>query len=167
MVSITRLPVWALFLSLMGCGIYSFSGTSIPPEVETFSVEFFENKATIVAPTLSQTLTEKLKTKFISETSLEIVEYDGDFSFSGYISGYDIKPVTASSTENAQLNRLTIRVMAKLDCEKVPKLNFEQTFENYQDFDAAADFSSIEEQLINEITDMIVQRIFNEAAINW
>lgn len=151
----------------MGCGIYSFSGTSIPPEVETFSVEFFENKATIVAPTLSQTLTEKLKTKFISETSLEIVEYDGDFSFSGYISGYDIKPVTASSTENAQLNRLTIRVMAKLDCEKVPKLNFEQTFENYQDFDAAADFSSIEEQLINEITDMIVQRIFNEAAINW
>ena len=38
-----------IVILFVGCGIYSFSGTSIPPEVETFSVQFFENKADIRA----------------------------------------------------------------------------------------------------------------------
>ncbi|MFY0643739.1 MAG: hypothetical protein JXR19_04665 [Bacteroidia bacterium] len=157
----------ALSTGVYSCGLYSFSGTSIPPEVESFSVQFFENKASIVSPLLSQTFTEKLKTKFISETNLSIQENDGDFAFSGYIADYVVAPVSASSTEDAQLNRLKITVQTILVCEKDPKLSFEQSFTNFQDFDAGTNFSSIESQLIDEITDMLIQQIFNKAAINW
>lgn len=152
---------------MQACGLYSFSGTSIPITVETFSVDFFDNKASIVSPLLSQTFTEKLKSKFISETNLSIQEEEGDFEFSGFISEYVVEPVSARNTEDAQLNRLRISVQAVLNCKKSPDLDFDQTFTNFQDFDAGTNFSGIESQLIDEITDMLIQQIFNKAAINW
>lgn len=120
-----------------------------------------------MAPVLSQTLTEKLKSKFISETNLSIQEEQGDFEFSGAITGYTVSPVAAQNSEDANLNRLTITVTAKLECKKKPELSFEQSFQNFQDFDARTNFSSIESALIDEISDMLIQQIFNKAAINW
>lgn len=159
--------VLLLLIMQQSCGTYSFSGTSIPPEVETFSVGFFENLASINSPLLSQTFTEKLKQKFVSETNLSIVETEGDFKFTGDITNYDIAPVSAQSTDNAQLNRLTITIRVKLESAKNPKSSFEQTFNNFQDFDAKENFNSVENDLIDEITDMLVQQVFNKAAINW
>ena len=161
------LTLAVLPICISSCGFYKFSGTSIPAEVETFSVGFFENTAPIVSPLLSQTVTEKLKEKFISETNLSIVESKGDFSFEGEIVGYAVTPVAAQSTDNADLNRLTIIVEVKLTSEVSPSNSFEQTFTNFQDFDAASDFSTVEDRLIDEISDMLIQSIFNKAAINW
>jgi|TARA_B110000902_G_scaffold56592_1_gene66019 hypothetical protein len=152
---------------LPSCGFYSFSGTSICAEVQTYSVDFFENNAPIVSPLLSQKITEDLKQKFISETNLSIEERGGDFHFSGAIVDYVVTPVAAQASENAQLNRLTIKVEVKLVCPKCPKSAFEQTFSNFQDFDATQDFNAVEEELIKEISQMLVQSIFNKAAINW
>ena len=71
---------------LSGCGFqvkYSFSGASIPPEAKTFSVAYFPNKAAMVSPILSSTLTEALVDKFSRQTRLEQVEEGGDFAFEG------------------------------------------------------------------------------------
>jgi hypothetical protein len=171
MKSIINLVLSSLFvlilLVLPSCGFYSFSGTSIAPTVETFSVSFFENNAALVSPLLSQTITEKLKQKFITETKLSITESEGDFSFSGNITEYIVAPVSAQNSDNAALNRLTITVNVKLESTKDPKSAFEKPFTNFQDFDAATDFSSVENDLIEEISDRIIQEIFNKAAINW
>lgn len=164
--TILALPLIAITI-LPSCGFYSFSGTSIAPEVETFSVGFFENNAPIVSPLLSQKITEDLKQKFISETNLSIQENDGDFHFTGTIIDYVVTPVAAQASESAQLNRLTIKVEVKLVSEKDPGSAFEQTFSNFQDFDATEDFNNVETDLIEEISQMLVQSIFNKAAINW
>ena len=152
---------------LSSCGFYSFSGTSIPIEVKTFSVAFFENNASINSPLLSQTLTEGLKQKFISETSMSITEKEGDFEFSGEITDFTVSPASAQSSDNATLNRLTIVANVKLVCKSDPKLSFEQSFSNFQDFDATQDFNTVENELADEISDMLIQSIFNKAAINW
>lgn len=154
-------------LTQQSCGFYKFSGTSINPNVETFSVGFFENNASIVSPLLSQTITEKIKQKFISETNLSITEVEGDFTFSGTIVNYTVAPISAQSGDNASMNRLTIAVEVKLVSEKDKDSEFEQTFTNFQDFDAAENFSDVEDNLIEEISDMLVQSIFNKSAINW
>jgi hypothetical protein len=161
------LAIVLFFVSLQGCKFYSFSGTSIHPDVKTFSVSFFENRANIVSPLLSQTFTEGLKQKFTTETNLSILNNGGDFDFSGSITNFIITPVSAQSTDNAQLNRLSITVQVKLVSAKDPKSEFEQSFTNFQDFDANTNFSSIESRLVQEISDMLVQQIFNKAAINW
>ena len=152
---------------LQSCGFYSFSGTSIPQEVKTFSVSYFDNNAPINSPLLSQTITEGLKQKFISETNLSIEERNGDFDFSGEITSFTVTPVSAQSTDNAQLNRLTIQVAVKLVCASDDKISFEQTFSNFQDFDATLNFSDVENDLVEEISEMLIQSIFNKAAINW
>ena len=159
--------ILGLLSLLSSCNLYKFSGTSIPPEVKTFSVDFFDNRASIVSPLLSQIMTEKLKQKFISETNLSIEETNGDFSFSGAIVEYAVTPVSAQSTDNAQLNRLTIVVEVKLKSKISPSSSFEQRVPSFVDFDAGKDFSGEEDQLIDEISDMIVQQVFNKAAINW
>lgn len=158
----------ALFvLPWSACGFYSFTGTSIPPDVNNFSVVFFQNNASLVAPLLSQVFTEKLKNKFISDSRLEILNDGGDFNFSGYIRDYRVDPVAVQGDATTNLNRLSIVVHVKMDCSKHPDLAFEQDFVNFMDFDATQNFSAVEEQLIEDITEMLVQQIFNKAAINW
>lgn len=162
---------WFILILVSGlfssCGFYSFTGTSIPPDIEHFSVQYFQNNASIVAPLLSQNFTEKLKNKFISDTRLQIVTSNGDFNFSGYIRDYRIEPVAIQGDATTNLNRLSITVHVKMECSKHPKLAFEQDFVSFMDFDATRNFSSIESTLIEEITEMLVQQIFNKAAINW
>ena len=45
-------------LLVHSCGIYSFSGTSIQPDVHSISIHYFEYKALRVNPTLSNDITE-------------------------------------------------------------------------------------------------------------
>lgn len=147
-------------------GCYSFQGASIPPDLNTFSVAFFENKAATINPSLSNTVTEKLKDK-MNNTRLNFTRENGDFSFSGYISEYSVEPISMQGDANTTKNRLKISVQVKFECVKYPEKNFEQQFSNFKDFDANINFSSVETQLVKEITDQIIQEIFNKAAVNW
>ena len=46
------------------CGIYSFSGTSIQPDVHTITINYFDYTALKVNPSLSNDITEALKNQF-------------------------------------------------------------------------------------------------------
>jgi hypothetical protein len=160
-----QIPLFIGVLMLFA-GCYSFQGASIPPDVSTFSVGFIENRAASVNPRLSQIVTEKLKDK-MNNTRLNFIRENGDFNFSGYISNYSVNPIAVQGDANATKNRLTIGITMKFECLKHPKLNFEQEFSNFQDFDATKNFTSLESNLVAEITDQLIQEIFNKAAVNW
>ena len=57
-------------------------------------------------------------------------------------------------------------VKFRFDCSD-DKISFEQSFSNFQDFDATLNFSDVENDLVDEISTMLIQSIFNKAAINW
>ena len=90
------------------CGIYSFSGTSIQPDVYTVTINYFEYKALRVNPSLSNELTEALKDQFRRLTRLEEVDQEGDLEISGEITGYDVKAMAVTADEVAAQNRLNI-----------------------------------------------------------
>src|SRR5512145_844688 len=106
----------AIIISFLGlivmasCKIYSFTGASIAPDVKTVSIIYFPNQAPLVQPTLSQVFTEALKDKFISQTSLTLVDNGGDLNFEGAITSYGTQPVAIQSGDVASQNRLTIAV---------------------------------------------------------
>ena len=79
---------------LTSCGIYSFSGTSIQPDVKTITIPFAEYTALRVNPSLSNDLTEALKEKYRKLTRLEEVDVDGDLELVCTITGYDVKGQT-------------------------------------------------------------------------
>ncbi|MCK6611617.1 MAG: LPS assembly lipoprotein LptE [Bacteroidia bacterium] len=164
---IGRLLIFLLVATLSGCGVYSHTGASIPPDAKTFSVAYIVNNASIVAPTLSQVLTERLKTKFINETGLKLSSIDGDLHFSGKITDYKTAPAAIGGNQATTTNRLTVTIEINFENKKDPTKNFQQSFSNFVDFDASQNFASIESDLIAKVTEGLVQDVFNKAFINW
>lgn len=153
-------------LSMAGCK-YSFTGASISPDIKTINIAVFPNRASLVQPTLSQSFTDKLKEKFIAQTSLQQVNGEADLHLEGYISDYRTNPVAIQGTETAALNRLTITIQVKFTNEKDPKMDFDSPFTRYADYDATKNLAEVELSLIEEINRQLVDDIFNRAVSNW
>ena len=151
----------------IGCGIYSFNGASISKETKSITVEYFKNSALTKQPTLSQVLTEKLKDYFTQQTNLIISNQNGDLFFKGDIIKYDVQPIAIHSNETAGQNRLTISVKVDFSNKQNEELNFNQTFSRYKDYESSQNLSDIEDVLITEITNELVEDIFNKAVVNW
>lgn len=162
-------PIFFLVLLafLSGCGMYSFTGASISPEIKTFSVQYFANRATLVQPTLSQAFTERIKDRFVSQTSLRQVDREGDIQFEGYISDYRAVPVAIQGTETAALNRLSISVIVKFTNTKDAIQNFETTFTRYADYDSRKSLAEVELSLIDDVNKQLVDDVFNKSVSNW
>ncbi|HCC30732.1 MAG TPA: hypothetical protein DEQ03_11900 [Marinilabiliales bacterium] len=158
----------AFFLTT-GCKVnYSFTGASIPEETETVSVYDFPNMAPLVNPALSNQLTEALKDKFMTQTSLQLVPQYGHLSFEGSIVDYRTQPMAIQANSDvAAQNRLTISVKVKFTNEKNPKANFDTSFSRYADYDSDKDLTSVEDALVEQILDELIDDIFNKAVVNW
>jgi hypothetical protein len=159
-----------LFLIMAGlysCKLYTFSGAALSPDVKSVSIKTFSNQASIVVPSLSEKITEKLRDKFLKEMNLKLVEDNGDITFKGSVIDYRVTPSSITSNEQSQTSRLTISVRVKFENIKEPKLNYETVFSSYMDFDATKDLSMVENDLIEGITNILVQDIFNKAVNNW
>lgn len=156
-----------LLVLLSSCGVYSFTGASIPPEAETISILTFPNNADLVQPTLSQEFTNALREKFSSQTNLIEVNRNGDLHIEGEITGYSTRPQAIQGDEQAALNRLTITVKVRYFNTFDEDKNFESTFSRFADYPSSQNLSTVEEGLIQEINEALVEDIFNKAVVNW
>jgi hypothetical protein len=157
--------LFTLFIS--GCGVYSFTGASIPPEAKTVSVQYFPNKAQLVVATVSPIFTEKLQDQFVNQTNLEMVERNGDLALEGEITNYATSPVAIQGDQTAALNRLTLTVNVRFVNRFEPDKDFEQKFTQFIDYSSSDDLNSIQGELIETLTEMISTDVFNKAVINW
>ncbi|NSW45418.1 MAG: hypothetical protein HPY79_06365, partial [Bacteroidales bacterium] len=74
----------ACLVGFSSCKInYTFSGASYSADTQTFSVDFFQNQATLVNPSLSNVFTEALKDKINAQTKLKLVQQNGDIQYEG------------------------------------------------------------------------------------
>lgn len=162
------LVVFLLLITATACTIgYSFTGA--PITAKTISIDFFPNKARLVNPSLSQTLTDGFRDKFVNQTKLDLVEGDADMHLEGEIIDYHTRPVAIQGNETAALNRLTISVKIRFTNNEPGKENdsFDQTFNGFEDYDASQSFSAAEDQLVEIITERIITDVFNKAVVNW
>lgn len=156
-----------LLFPLGGCGVYSFSGASIPPEARTLTIIQFENNAPIVVPVLGQVLSDRMRDKFLAETGLRLIDEDGDLKFEGTITEYAVVPSAPAANETTSLSRLTIGVKVTFTSRIDPKEDWEQTFRRFADYDATQDLQAVENQLIDDIVRQLIDDIFNKAFVNW
>jgi len=158
----------ALCLSVTSCWLYSFSGTSIQPDVNTITINTFEYKALKVNPSLSNELSEELRSTFRRMTRLEQVEMDGDLEITGEITGYDVRASAVTANEVAAQNRLTVTVSVTFTNRKYPEDNFERkSFSAYADYDSTNSLDAVESTLCSEIIETIVEDIFNATVAQW
>ena len=153
---------------VQSCGIYSFTGTSIQPEVKTITINYFEYTAIKVNPSLSNQMTEALQEKFLKLTRLEQVDMDGDLEITGTVSGYDVKATAVTASEQAATNRLTVTVKISFTNRKFPEDDFpDKSFSAYADFDAMQSLDAVEASLCEEIVEQLCDDIFNATVARW
>ena len=165
------LPIGLLLIACFSFATckYGFKDVSIPPEVKTFRVNFFENKAQYVNPQLSPALTEKLKQKIIGTTRLRQTNNDdADYDISGYVSDYYVT-TTGISGNNANTNRLTVgfHLVFKNKLVTDGSKDIESDVSNNFDFPATQSLSQAESSLNTEILRNTVDAIFNKIFSNW
>lgn len=156
-----------LAAAIAGCGIYSFSGTSIQPDIKTVTIDYFGYKALRVNPSLSNDLTEALRTQFRRMTRLEQVDMDGDMEIYGEVTGYDVSTSSVTADEVAAKNRLTITIKIQFTNRKYPEDDFEKSFSQYSDFDGTQMLDAVESTLCAEIVEKLVDDVFNATVANW
>ena len=158
----------SLAVLAVSCGIYSFSGTNIQPDVKTITIPFVEYKALRVNPSLSNELTEALQDKFRKLTSLEQVDVDGDLEVVCSVTGYDVKATAVTAGEVAAQNRLTITVSVDFTNRKYPEEDFaNKSFSAYEDYDSSNSLDAVESSLCTTIIEKLVEDIFNATVAQW
>jgi len=163
-----RIIVFAIVtIMFFSCGVYSFTGASIPPEAKTVSVQYFQNRALYIEPVLSPVFTNILRDKFTGQTNLEMIERNGDLAIEGEIVGYDTKPVAIQADQTAAQNRLSIVVNVRFTNKYEPDKDFEKKFTQFFDYSSTTELNSIKAELIDELSEALAQDIFDKAVINW
>lgn len=155
-------------LTCSACSVQmTMRGSSVPENVQTASVQLFQNRAPLINPLLSQTFTESMKDRITSESRLIINDEMGDVDFSGEITGYDLRPMAIQANAVSAETRMTITVRVRFRNFKNPQQNWESSFSAFSDFESSQNITAIEEQLVRDIVDQLTENIFNRAFSDW
>ncbi len=156
-------------LAFTACKVsYSFTGGTLSQDIKTFSVQYFQNRAPLVNPNLSDKFTEDLKEKFRSRTSLdEVIDGEGHLNFSGEITGYQTRAMDITSNDIAATNRLTVTIRVKFTNELEPDNDFDKSFSAFEDYDSGKQLSDVENDLVELILEKIIDDIYNQSVVNW
>ncbi len=170
-INIRRIVSFALIIVncslIIGCKIYSFTGTTLSSELKTITIQNFVMNTAGGPANLTQTITEKLKEYYQRNTSLKLKPNDADLLLEGSVTGYELTPVSATSSDKAALNRLTIRVEVHFVNSKDDEQSFEKEFSFYQDFPQEQTLTQVEGTLVPKILEQIILNIFNDTAAQW
>ena len=158
-----------LLLGISGCKIYSFTGASIPADIKTVTVEQIRNAANNGPALLNQTITDKLKNKFVTEGNLRQVNYDGDVVFKGAITSYTFTSQAPTAQIQSGVNRLTITLQVSFDNKKYPKESWKQpeTFSRFADVPGNQNLTDVEAKISDDIVKQLVDDVFNKAFVKW
>lgn len=159
--------IGALPLLLWACSItYSSQGGRLNYElVKTITIHEFPNR-TPNYPLLSQVLDQALRRRYIEQTRLTPVNNNGDIEIEGEVTGYNIQGMAVKDNYES-LTRLTITVRVKYTNHKEANTDVDQTFSAFQEFSATQSINDVQDNLVTQIVDELVDKIYNETVANW
>jgi hypothetical protein len=156
---------WAM-LSVQGTCRFSMRDVSIPPEVKTVKVNFFENRARYINPLLSPRLTEKLRQKIVNQTRLSQTNGEAHYEISGTITDYSVS-TSGISDKQSSMNNLNVTVNIIFKNRLDEKKNFENSITRNFPFSATRSLQQAEAELNDAIINNLSDEIFNKIFSNW
>ena len=160
--------ICALCLVPAGCVSYKFNGSAINYDVyKTVHIGEFPIRAALVYPPLQQTFENKMMDAVSRQTRLQEVPGASDISLTGEITGYSLTPQAVGENAYATQTRLTITVRVKYTDHKNPANDVDQSFSAYKDFSSDLLLIDVQDELCQQISDELVDLIFNATFGNW
>ena len=164
---------WVLILCgtmmLQGCiPSYKFNGSALNYDIyKTIDITEFPIRAALVYPPLQQIFENKLLDTVTRQTRLQEIDGNADLEMTGEITGYSLSPQSVGEDAYATETRLTITVRVKYTDTKNPENDIDQSFSAYRQFSSTLMLTDVQDDLCNEISDELVNLIFNATLGNW
>ena len=165
-----RLTIFTLLFAIFnfsGCAYYSFTGASIPDNLNTIAIPLVVDNSLNTIPELSDQLTEALVNLFVNQTRLSLVENEdeADALLTVEIQRYNNAPASISGEEVAATNRVTITVKVLYEDQTEEKELLNRTFSNFEDYDPL----DINNETVAALAALqnVADDIFAAATSNW
>lgn len=170
LVKLYTLPLLLCVMLLSGCGIYSFTGTTISPEIKSISIQNFENPTGEGPANLTQLITNNFKNYYRRNTNLTMLQQEGDLQLEGQIVSFTVTPAAIQregEIDRATLNRLTLGIQVRFTNTVNPDENFDQLFTISEDFPEDRDVTQLSPADIERMSEQLVTQVFNRTVANW
>jgi hypothetical protein len=161
--------IFAIFaIAAYSCGRVTFnmSGASFG-NARTCQVVTFENRAEIVNPRLAAQMTDALKDKIQSSSSLRLVNSSADVTFEGEITGYSVQSGQITAANVAARDRLTITVKVRFTNALESDKSYDKQFSRFDEYPGGESLNAHENTLVDNILKEIMEDIYNEAFAAW
>lgn len=163
------LQMMVLGIIFSGCSIsYKFNGSALNYDLyKTINIGDFPIRAALVYPPLQSEFENQLMNAVTRRTRLQEVDGNSDLELTGEITGYNLTPQAVGENAYATETRLTITVHVKYTDNVNPSNNIDQTFSAYRQFSASLLLVDVQDDLCREISEELVDLIFNATLGNW
>ena len=163
------LAMMLLIIGMTGCVKYSFTGASIPSEVETLFIPFFDDRSGSSVGSLNQWLYDECFNEFINRSRLRLANSpeEADATLEGVILSYTNLPFSVSGEETAERNEVTIRVQATMRFEGEDDPIFSSTLTGTATFDIVNNPIDGEREAAKDALNQIAEAMFTQSVSQW
>jgi len=168
MKTLSKVFLIGVIFAASSCSYYSFTGVSIPSDLNTISIPLAEDNSSGPLTLLDESLTELMIDRFVRQTRLNLVEdeSDADLLLTAQITRYTNAPTSVTGQERAQFNRVSISVATQyINLSNDDAL--ERTFSGFDDYDALEGGLEAEESAALAALENIADDLFTAATSNW
>lgn len=166
-----RSLILLLFISIAfsGCFKYSFTGTSIPEDVNSIYIPFFADQSSGGVSNLSDRLNEALIDRFINQTRLQLANNrsGADAVLEGSIRSYSNSAFSLTGEQQTSLNEVTIRVQATFQYTNKEQAEWSSSFNGAATYDTNENPIEGETTAADEALAQVANNMFNDAVSGW
>ena len=163
------IPLLLVLILASGCVRYSFTGTSIPENVNSIFIPFFADQSSSGIGDLSDRLNQIIINRFINQTRLRSANSRGeaDAVLEGSIVSYQNRPSSITGDQEAEQNEVTITVRATYQYTDQEKPEWNKSYTGKANYDPNEDPIQGETNAAEEAIEQIANNMFNDAVSGW
>jgi hypothetical protein len=167
LVIVLGLFIGFIVVNFNACGIYSFTGASVPEHLKTIAIPIADDRSGGAQPGLREKLTAVLTQKFIDDNTLQVTDKSSaNAILECTIVALTDAPSIVTAGEQVAARRVTISVLV-VDKDLVKrKTIFEKTFSNYGDYPSGGS-DDLRKSAIDEAIEKITQDILLDTVSGW
>lgn len=156
-------------LALAACSRYSFSGASLPGDLQTLYFAPTDVASASPVPTLGDDLTRLLTERFIRQTRLQLAdEATADARLDARLDTYRADPTAVTGDDRATRTRVTVgaRIVLRYRDESRPPL-LDRTFSAFADYDPVSEGPEGEAEAARVALRALADDAFTAATSTW
>jgi Lipopolysaccharide-assembly len=165
------IPFFLFIITILGifdgCGVYSFTGSSVPPHLKTIAIPISEDKSGSGEPGLRENLTNTLIQDFIDDNSLQVSnKNDANSLLECTITSLSDAPNIVSAGEQVTSRSITIKVSAVFKDLVKHKTVFQKTFSESSNYTPSSN-PTIRENAISDAISKLSEDILLDVVSGW